>query len=241
MIDQQESSKQRTKTLTSKDDEAKASVAEPAASVSRRGFMSAAAVAAAGVATYGASQKAAAEDEAVGSVGGGSDYDVIVIGGGMAGASAARETARSGLRTVLLEARNRLGGRTYYAPFGDHNIELGANYLYWLQPHIWAEVTRYNLPITDTPAAVNPERWIYLKDGKPVEADIASFWPKVDQALVDYCKMSREVFPRPYDTFYTDDWKKYQNLTIQDRIDQLDLEEDVRLNINAIWSIMSHA
>lgn len=177
----------------------------------------------------------------LGNVGGGPDYDVIVIGGGMAGVSAARETTKVGLRTVLLEARNRLGGRTYFAPFGDHKVELGANYLYWLQPHIWAEVNRYQLDIVDTPAAVAPDRWIYLKDGKPVEADIATLWPKVDKALTDYCGMSRDVFPRPYNTFFSDTWKQYQNLTIQDRIDQLNLEEDVRINVNAIWSIMSHA
>ena len=219
---------------------------EAESSVSRRKFISVAAASTAGLAAACSKSETQSETSAnaaspAPAAGGGSDYDVIVIGGGMAGASAARETAQAGLRTVLLEARNRLGGRTYYAPFGDHKIELGANYLYWLQPHIWAEVDRYNLPISDTPAAVNPDRWIYLKDGKPVEADIASFWPKVDKALADYCSMSREVFPRPYDTFYTDAWKKYQDLSIQDRIDQLDLEEDVRLNINAIWSIMSHA
>ncbi len=218
--------------------------------VSRRGFITAAALSTAGLvaACSGGDQGDASAENAdnepapaVPATGGGSDFDVVVIGGGMAGASAARETSKAGLTTLLLEARNRLGGRTYYAPFGDHNIELGANYLYWLQPHIWAEVTRYNLPIDDTPAAVNPDRWIYLKDGKAVEADIATFWPKVDKAMTDYCAMSREVFPRPYDTFHTDEWKKYQDLTIQDRIDQLDLEDDVRLNLNAIWSIMSHA
>ncbi|MEO0399537.1 MAG: FAD-dependent oxidoreductase [Pseudomonadota bacterium] len=217
------------------------------ADVSRRKFIAAAAISTAGVVTACANPNVDAaadtteEKSAAPATGGTSDYDVVVIGGGMAGASAARETSKAGLRTLLLEARNRLGGRTYYAPFGDKNIELGANYLYWLQPHIWAEVTRYKLPIDDTPAAVNPDRWVYLKDGKPVEADIATFWPKVDQALADYCSMSREVFPQPYDPFFTDEWKKYQTLTIQDRIDQLDLEDDVRVNLTAIWSIMSHA
>ena len=214
--------------------------------VSRRKFMAAAAASTAGLAAACAKSEADNESQAAAATtptetGGGSDFDVVVIGGGMAGAAAARETSRSGLRTLLLEARNRLGGRTYYAPFGDHNIELGANYLYWLQPHIWAEVQRYNLPIDDTPSAVNPDRWIYLKDGKAVEADIATFWPKVDSALAEYCSMSRQVFPQPYDPYLTDDWKNYQDLTIQDRIDQLNLEEDVRLTLNAIWSIMSHA
>lgn len=214
--------------------------------VSRRKFIAVAAVSTAGLAAacgQSGSEGDAAKTEAATTppTGGGSDYDVVVIGGGMAGASAARETSKAGLRTLLLEARNRLGGRTYYAPFGDHKIELGANYLYWLQPHIWAEVDRYQLPIDDTPAAVNPDRWIYLKDGQPVEADIATFWPKVDQALTDYCALSREVFPQPYNPYLTDEWKKYQGLSIQDRIDELDLDDDVRLNLNAIWSIMSHA
>ena len=215
--------------------------------LSRRGFLTtAAAVSTAGIVAAACQQSGDSADSnaaasAAANVGGGSDYDVVVVGGGMAGSAAAREVSKAGLRTLLLEARNRLGGRTYYAPFGDKNVELGGNYIYWLQPHVWAEVDRYALPVGDSPAAVNPERWIYLKDGKPVEADIATFWPKVDQAMIDYCEKSREVFPRPYDTFFTDEWKNYQDLTIQDRIDQLDLETDVALAVNAIWSIMSHA
>ncbi|MEM6485132.1 MAG: NAD(P)/FAD-dependent oxidoreductase [Pseudomonadota bacterium] len=206
------------------------------AAVSRRRFIaSVAAAGAAGSALSSATVRAAA------SPGGGTDYDVIVVGGGMAGSSAAREVSKAGLRTVLLEARNRLGGRTYFADFAGKKVELGGNYIYWLQPHVWAEVDRYKLPISDSPSAVNPDRWVYLKNGKAVEADIATFWPKVDQALTDYCSMSREVFPRPYNPHYTDNWKDYAGLSIQDRIDQLDLEEDVALTVNAIWSIMSHA
>ena len=45
-----------------------------------------------------------------------SDYDVIVLGGGFAGVTAARDCSKNGYRTVLLEGRNRLGGRTLSAP-----------------------------------------------------------------------------------------------------------------------------
>ena len=42
-------------------------------------------------------------------------YDVIVVGGGFAGVTAAREAALRGSRVLLLEARDRLGGRTWTA------------------------------------------------------------------------------------------------------------------------------
>jgi monoamine oxidase len=38
-------------------------------------------------------------------------FDVIVVGGGVAGLAAAGELARAGFRVILLEARRRLGGR----------------------------------------------------------------------------------------------------------------------------------
>ena len=40
----------------------------------------------------------------------GVDYDVIVIGGGFSGVTAARNVRQSGARVLLLEARDRLGG-----------------------------------------------------------------------------------------------------------------------------------
>ncbi|MFM8352990.1 MAG: FAD-dependent oxidoreductase, partial [Actinomycetales bacterium] len=39
-------------------------------------------------------------------------HDVIVIGAGMAGLAAARDLQLAGLRALVLEARDRIGGRT---------------------------------------------------------------------------------------------------------------------------------
>ncbi len=39
-------------------------------------------------------------------------YDVVIIGGGFAGVTAARELRKQGQRVLILEARDRLGGRT---------------------------------------------------------------------------------------------------------------------------------
>src|SRR5438876_257571 len=55
------------------------------------------------------------------------DADVIVIGAGAAGLAAARDLADRGADVLLLEARNRIGGRIHtLRGFGDEPIELGA-------------------------------------------------------------------------------------------------------------------
>lgn len=58
------------------------------------------------------------------------DADVVVVGAGAAGIRAASILARSGLRVVVLEARQRIGGRIHTIRTMDgHAIELGAQFL----------------------------------------------------------------------------------------------------------------
>jgi monoamine oxidase len=60
------------------------------------------------------------------------DYDVAVIGAGAAGLYAAVELARHGCSVVVLEARDRVGGRIYTRPIDDleQPIELGAEFIH---------------------------------------------------------------------------------------------------------------
>ena len=44
------------------------------------------------------------------------DADAVVIGAGAAGLTAARSLAENSLRVIVLEARNRTGGRVWVAP-----------------------------------------------------------------------------------------------------------------------------
>jgi len=53
------------------------------------------------------------------------DYDVIVIGGGHNGLTAAAYLARAGRRTLLLEARGEVGGSLANTTFGEHSAPLG--------------------------------------------------------------------------------------------------------------------
>ncbi len=77
--------------------------------------------------------------------------DVIVVGGGLAGLAAARELGRRGRSVLLLEARERLGGRVWVSSFAGVDVEMGGAFVHWSQPHLWAEVTRYGLGIVELP------------------------------------------------------------------------------------------
>jgi monoamine oxidase len=63
------------------------------------------------------------------------DVDVVVIGAGFAGLVAARELGRAGLDVIVLEARDRVGGRTWTDRRLGHDLELGGTWVHRVQPH----------------------------------------------------------------------------------------------------------
>src|SRR5215211_7051246 len=60
------------------------------------------------------------------------EVDVAVVGAGFAGIAAARELERQGLSVVVVEARDRVGGRVLNEPIGDGKfVEVGGQ---WVGP-----------------------------------------------------------------------------------------------------------
>lgn len=65
--------------------------------------------------------------------------DVIILGAGAAGLSAALELARCGFKVLVLEGRDRLGGRMFTTqdPVCHAAVELGAEFIHGRPPQIW--------------------------------------------------------------------------------------------------------
>lgn len=79
-------------------------------------------------------------------------WDVIVIGAGMAGITAARELSRGGRSTVVLEARNRIGGRIWtLRDFCDEPVEAGAEFVHGRTSAMWPEIRRAGLHVRASP------------------------------------------------------------------------------------------
>lgn len=79
-------------------------------------------------------------------------YDVVVIGAGFSGLTAARELGESGRSVLVLEARDRIGGSTWYKPaeLDGAGLEMGGTWIVPQQTHVWREVRRYGIAVEDS-------------------------------------------------------------------------------------------
>src|SRR6476469_202321 len=59
------------------------------------------------------------------------DRDVVIVGAGPSGLTAARELKKAGLSVAVLEARDRVGGRTWTDTIDGAMLEIGGQ---WVSP-----------------------------------------------------------------------------------------------------------
>jgi monoamine oxidase len=79
--------------------------------------------------------------------------DVIVVGAGVSGLAAARDLSRNGLRVLILEARQRMGGRIdTQRPAGWANpVEMGAEFIHGGNPYLWRLMRSARAKVRRTP------------------------------------------------------------------------------------------
>ncbi len=104
-------------------------------------------------------------------------FDAIVIGAGAAGLAAAKELRDNGRNVIVVEARNRVGGRifTYRDPSVTLPIELGAEFLHGTTPATDTVIEAARLTAVDVVGA----HW-QAREGQFKQVD---YWKSVDKVL----------------------------------------------------------
>ncbi len=69
-------------------------------------------------------------------------HDVVVIGAGAAGIAAARQLQAAGRSVIVLEGRNRLGGRTFTDSSLGPSYDAGAMFIHWAERNPWTAIAR---------------------------------------------------------------------------------------------------
>jgi len=155
------------------------------------------------------------------------EYDVIIIGAGFAGLIAARELSLRGRKVLIVEARDRIGGRTFTAQVENQKFEIGGTWIHWSQPHVWSEITRYGLSLTESKGATADVISILVDNGtKLKEVSMANIWSELAKVMEKYSDVDgvqgRTVLPLPHTPFAANEAVQiYDRLSMKDRLDQI--------------------
>lgn len=118
--------------------------------------------------------------------------DAVILGGGAAGLAAARDLSQAGKTAILVEARQRLGGRIYTVH--DHNaplpLELGAEFVHGEAVDTFAVIRAEGLLVPEL-----SDQHYWSRAGKLYT--VPDFWRKVDRIRRDIRrKLSRSKADR---------------------------------------------
>jgi monoamine oxidase len=151
-------------------------------------------------------------------------HDVIVIGAGFAGCAAAREVRRAGKSPIIIEARDRIGGRTWTADWDGRTYERGGNFFHWFQPHAWTEIMAAGCTPMVLPTPMRASR---LVGGEVHAADVEEHDAIIESAWAKYNADSWRIMPLPHDPLSPlNDIARLDGMTIAERIAELDLTPD---------------
>ena len=152
--------------------------------------------------------------------------DAIVIGGGFAGVTAARELTLAGLDCTLIEARDRLGGRTWTTEWGGEEIELGGGWVHWHQPYAWSELLRAGQGIGESAA---PELLSWSVDGQRRTGTAEQRHAIMQRAYSRFVAPAATALPRPHDPLFAiDALAPFDLQTIKQRMDELGYDAEER-------------
>ncbi|HKU29831.1 MAG TPA: NAD(P)/FAD-dependent oxidoreductase [Arthrobacter sp.] len=121
--------------------------------------------------------------------------EVVIIGAGFAGLTAARELRQAGRSVIVVEARDRIGGRTWLDTRLGRPLEIGGTWVHWTQPYVWAEMKRYGIGTVQSPV---PETAFWWAGGKAHQGSPEQLLNEIDASNSQLMEDSRLYFPEPF-------------------------------------------
>lgn len=176
-------------------------------------------------------------------------HDVIVIGAGYCGLTASRDLSVAGRQVLLLEARDRIGGRTWSSNIDGYPFEMGGTWVHWHQPFVWREIARHGLT---SQVKVSPvtgqgidQAWIHRQDGTILKLDhekevlsapyartrtrltiTAEQFAVLASAMEKFHnvdgRMGRDAVPLPYDLDHNPVVEQYDKMSLADRMKEVE-------------------
>ena len=118
---------------------------------------------------------------------------VVVVGAGVAGLGAARDLVAAGRPVVVLEARDRIGGRVWSVDMGDAVVDLGGSWLHGLRDNPLTRITE-SLGIELVPTDYE-DALLFDSNGAPVPwVRLGDQYEAVEE-LLDGSRSTRSMAP----------------------------------------------
>jgi monoamine oxidase len=163
------------------------------------------------------------------------DAEVVVVGAGFAGVAAARELQRMGIDPLVLEARDRLGGRTWFDRRLGTEVELGGTWVHPFQSTAWAEVRRLGLPTIASPV---PQEGRWIEEGRLHSGTADELWDPLDEPMRRFARAARTLFPEPYAPLTElDALAAVDHRSVADGLADLALDPGLLERARALWSL----
>ncbi|KAB8253800.1 hypothetical protein BDV32DRAFT_133468 [Aspergillus pseudonomiae] len=160
-------------------------------------------------------------------------YDTVVVGAGMAGLVAARDLSTRGRSVLLVEGRDRIGGRTFTTTACGGELDLGGGYVHWTQPNVWVELEKHGLEHLNPP--LESKTFYQLADGK-VHTDE---FERTHELVAKFFADARERFPLPFNPTAVDN-SDIIDQTLEQRIASMNMSKKDSDLIKGVISGLCH-